>query len=70
MSEEKAQLNKHEVQHLLDHWIEHNISHSRSFRERAKQIEEISVQAATDINRAADLMDRCTEMLKKANDDL
>ena len=42
MSEKSASLNKHEAEHLLEHWIEHNESHSRSFRERAKQIEEIS----------------------------
>ena len=46
------------------------MSHSSSFRERAKQIEEISTQAATEINQAAALMDQCTEMLKKAKDDL
>ena len=63
-------MNKHEAQHLLEHWIEHNVSHSRSFRERAKQIEEISMQAATEINQAADLMDQCTEMLKKAKNDI
>lgn len=63
-------MNKHEAQHLLEHWIEHNVSHSRSFRERAKQIEEISRQAATEINQAADLMDQCTEMLKRALDDI
>ena len=63
-------LNKHDAQHLLEHWIEHNMSHSSSFRERAKQIEEISTQAATEINQAAALMDQCTEMLKKAKDDL
>jgi len=63
-------LNNHEAQHLLEHWIEHNVSHSCSFRERAKQIEEISRQAATEVYQAADLMDQCTEMLKKAKDDL
>lgn len=63
-------MNKHEAQHLLEHWIEHNESHGRSFRERAKLIEEISGQAATEINKAADLMDQCTEMLKRALDDL
>jgi hypothetical protein len=63
-------MNKHEAQHLLEHWIEHNISHSNSFRERAKQIEEINRQAAIEINQAADLMDQCTEMLKKAKNDI
>lgn len=63
-------LNKHEAQHLLEHWIEHNVSHSSSFRERAKQIEEISGKAAAEINQAADMMDQCTEMLKRALDDL
>ena len=63
-------MNKHDAQHLLEHWIEHNMSHSSSFRERAKQIEDISKQAATEINQAAALMDQCTEMLKKAKDDL
>ena len=63
-------MNKHDAQHLLEHWIEHNESHSRSFRERARQIEEISTKAAAEINQAADLMDKCTEMLKRALDDL
>ena len=63
-------MNKQDAQHLLGHWIEHNESHSRSFRERAKQIEEISSQAAAEINQAAGLMDKCTEMLKKAKNDL
>jgi hypothetical protein len=63
-------LNEHDAQHLLMHWIEHNESHSRSFRERAKQIEEISKQAADEINQAAELMDQCIEMLKKAKEDL
>lgn len=63
-------MNNNDAQHLLEHWIEHNVSHSRSFRERAKQIEEISTQAAAEINKAADRMDQCTEILKKAKDDL
>lgn len=63
-------MNKQEVGHLLDHWIEHNESHSRSFRDRAKQIQEISEQSARDVDEAAELMDRCTEMLKKAMRDL
>lgn len=63
-------MNKQEAEHLLDHWIEHNESHSRSFRDRAKQIREISEQAARDVDEAADLMDKCTEMLKKAMRDL
>lgn len=63
-------MDKHDAQHLLEHWIEHNESHSQSFRERARQVEEISTKAATEINQAADLMDKCTEILKKAKDDL
>jgi hypothetical protein len=63
-------LDKHDAEHLLEHWIEHNESHSRSFRERAKQIEAISKDAAGDINQAADLMDQCTQRLKKALEDL
>jgi len=63
-------LSKHEALHLLQHWIEHNQSHSSSFRERAVQVGKISEKAAQDINDAADLMDRCTEMLKKAMQDL
>jgi hypothetical protein len=61
-------LDKHDAQHLLEHWIEHNESHSRSFRQRAEQIEAISKQAASEINQAADLMDQCTKRLKKAKD--
>jgi hypothetical protein len=59
-----------EANHLLEHWIEHNESHSRSFRERAIQIREISEKAAIDIEEAANLMDKCTETLKKAKQDL
>jgi hypothetical protein len=69
MSENKP-LDKISVKHLLDHWIEHNESHSQSFRDRAKQIREISEQSAKDVAEAADLMDKCTEMLKKAMQDL
>jgi hypothetical protein len=63
-------LDKHDAMHLLEHWIEHNESHSRSFRERAKQIEAVSKDAASNIIQAADLMDQCTQKLKKAKDDL
>lgn len=61
---------KNEAEHLLEHWIEHNQSHSKSFRERALQIKEISEAAARDIQEAAELMDKCTEMLQKAKKDL
>jgi hypothetical protein len=63
-------LSKESVKKLLDHWIEHNQSHSSSFRERAAQVEKISEKAARDINDAADLMDKCTQMLKTAMQDL
>ncbi|MDM7912540.1 MAG: hypothetical protein QUS09_05525 [Methanotrichaceae archaeon] len=63
-------LRKSEAEHLLEHWIEHNEAHSRSFRERAQQVKELSAQAAQDIEVAADLMDKCTQMLKKAKEDL
>ena len=63
-------MKKEEAEHLLKHWIEHNESHSKSFRERAKQVEEISKKAASDIVEAAELMDQCTEQLKKAKEDL
>lgn len=63
-------MKKEEAEHLLEHWIEHNESHSRSFRDRARQVEEISKQAAWDIMEAADIMDRCTEQLKKAKKEL
>jgi len=66
----KNDLTKHEVEHLLKHWIEHNASHSASFRERAAQVAAVSSKAAADIEQAAMLMDRCTEMLKKAMQDL
>jgi hypothetical protein len=65
-----SNLDKHDAMHLLEHWIEHNESHSRSFRERAKQIEAVSKDAASNIIQAADLMDQCTQKLKKAKDDL
>ncbi len=67
---ERTDISKDSAKKLLDHWIEHNESHSRSFRDRAKQIREISEQAARDVDEAADLMDKCTEMLKKAMQDL
>ncbi|HOE46425.1 hypothetical protein [Methanothrix soehngenii] len=63
-------LDKDSVKSLLNHWIEHNQSHSTSFRERAAQVARVSELAAQDINRAAELMDECTEMLKKALKDL
>ena len=63
-------LTKHDAEHLLHHWIEHNESHSTSFRERAAQIARVSEKAALDIRGAAELMDKCTEMLKKAMQDL
>ena len=63
-------LTHHEVEHLLEHWIEHTESHSVSFKERAAQVARVSELAAQDINRAAELMDECTEMLKKALKDL
>ncbi|MFB3766333.1 MAG: hypothetical protein ACE14P_13940 [Methanotrichaceae archaeon] len=63
-------LKKEEAEHLLEHWIEHNDSHSKSFRDRAGQVEEISKKAASDIMEAADLMDRCTERLRKAKEEL
>ena len=63
-------LKKDEAEHLLLHWIEHNEAHSRSFRERAQQVKELSAQAAQDIETAANLMDKCTQMLKKAKEDL
>jgi len=66
----KTDISKESVKKLLDHWIEHNESHSRSFRERAVQVSTISEKAAQDINEAAALMDRCTEVLKKAMKDL
>lgn len=66
----KHDLTAHEVEHLLEHWIEHNMSHSVSFRERAKQVAKVSGKAAEDIEQAAVLMDQCTEMLKKALQDL
>jgi len=67
---ENRTLNSDSAKRLLDHWIEHNESHSRSFRDRAVEVSSISQKAAQDINQAADLMDKCTEMLKKALQDL
>jgi len=64
------ELSKDSVKRLLNHWIEHNESHSASFRERAVQIAALSEKAAEDISQAAALMDQCTEMLKKAMQDL
>jgi ABC-type transporter Mla subunit MlaD len=55
-----------EADKLLGHWIEHNEAHSRSFRERADQIEEISPDAAQIVRKAADQMDECAELLRKA----
>jgi hypothetical protein len=63
-------ISKDSVKKLLNHWIEHNESHSASFRERAVQIAAVSEKAAEDISQAAALMDQCTEMLKKAMQDL
>ncbi|GEM_PF-1459867 len=63
-------MHSHEAEHLLEHWIEHNKSHSKSFRERAKQIEEVSFEAAVAVLEAAELMDRSTEKLEGAIDAL
>ena len=60
------EISKDSVKRLLNHWIEHNNSHSVSFRERAAQVAAVSPRAAEDIEQAAALMDQCTEMLKKA----
>jgi len=61
---------KSEAEHLLEHWIEHNESHSKSFRDRALQIREVSPAAAEAVLEAADLMDQCTLKLKRALDAL
>ncbi len=66
----KTDLSKDDAKKLLNHWIEHNESHSASFRDRAEQVAKVSEQAAQDINQAAALMDQCTEMLRKAMNDL
>jgi hypothetical protein len=59
---------RHEAEHLLEHWIEHNDSHSSSFRQRAVQIREISIDAASYVEEAALLMDRCNAALRKARE--
>jgi methyl-accepting chemotaxis protein len=61
-------MKKEEANHLLEHWIEHNDSHSKSFRERAKQVREISPEAAVAIEEAAEIMDQSTQRLKKAKE--
>ncbi len=63
-------MKKEEAEHLLDHWIEHNISHSGSFRKWATQVRDVSERSSKEIEEAADIMDKCTEQLKKAKDDL
>jgi hypothetical protein len=63
-------MRKDEAEHLLEHWIEHNEAHSKSFRDRAQQVKELSAKAAEDMEEAAKLMDKCTQMLKKAKEDL
>jgi hypothetical protein len=63
-------MNKHEAEHLLEHWIEHNESHSRSFRERAEQVREVSPSAAQAILEAAELMDQSNQKLKEAKEAL
>lgn len=64
------ELSKDSAKRLLDHWIEHNESHSASFRARAAQIANVSELASQDVIKAAELMDRCTEMLRKAMQEL
>lgn len=63
-----ASLNKHEVEHLVHHWIEHNEGHTKSFRERAGQIEELNADAALKVREAADLMELCTKKLVEAKE--
>jgi len=64
------EISKDSVKRLLNHWIEHNDSHSASFRDRAAQVARVSEKAAQDIEQAAALMDQCTQMLKKAMQNL
>ena len=61
-------MKKGDAEKLLNHWIEHNEGHSRSFREWAVQMEEISQEAANSVLEAAELMDRCTDQLRRAKD--
>jgi hypothetical protein len=61
---------KKEAENLLEHWIDHNESHVKSLRERAEQVQEISKLSAQEIKEAADLMDKCNEILKRAKRDL
>ena len=61
---------KKEAENLLGHWIEHNESHIKSLRERAEEVQVISKLAAQDIKEAADLMEKCNEILKRAKRDL
>lgn len=65
------ELDKPKLEHLIGHWIEHNESHSESFSEWAKKIEAAGYkEIAEDIKMAAEKMDECSKLLKKAKDKL
>ncbi len=61
------ELDKPKLEHLIGHWVEHNDSHSKSFSEWSEKIEAAGYkEIADDIKLAAEKMDECSELLKKA----
>ena len=56
---------------LLDHWIEHNKEHGEEFREWAEKAREVGkVVVHEDMLRAAGHMDKASESLRKALEEL
>ncbi|WP_342305510.1 hypothetical protein [Methanolobus sp. ZRKC5] len=65
------ELDKPKLEHLIGHWIEHNESHSESFSEWATKIETAGYkEIAEDIKMAAEKMNECSKLLKKAKNKL
>lgn len=65
------ELDKPKLEHLIGHWVEHNDSHTASFKEWAAKIESAGyTEIAEDIKEAAEKMDECSELLKKAKSKL
>jgi hypothetical protein len=64
MSEKK--ITKESIVELLQHWIEHGHNHASSYRKHAAEIEVFSPASAQAVMEAAELEEKCSDMLKKA----
>ena len=58
---------KTKLRTLLNYWIEHNKEHSQEFREWASKAKELGeTEAGEDMLRAAQEMDKASEILSQA----